>query len=269
MERKSLKVMLSFDTEEFDVPREQGVEIPLSEQIRVSSLGTNRILDILREKGVRATFYCTTVLMKENPELGRRILAEGHEMASHGCEHSNPTPEHVVCSKRILEQLFGVKIRGYRQPRMFPVSDEVLAAEGYQYNSSLNPAFIPGRYMHLDMPRIAFRRGGILQIPASVTPWFRFPLFWLSAHHLPRWVYEMLVKRTLRHDGYFNTYFHPWEFVAIRADEERMPYGVPYVIGHRCGQPMQKRLAHLIDTLLSEGAEFVTYGEFCFNYQES
>lgn len=262
MERKPLRVLLSFDTEEFDVPREQGVTIPMEEQIRVSSLGTNRILDILREKGVRATFYCTTVLLQANPDLGRRILAEGHEMASHGCDHSDPKPEHVVESKQILEQMFGTPIRGYRQPRMFPVSDETLASEGYIYNSSLNPAFIPGRYMHLNMPRTAFRRGGLVQIPASVTPWLRFPLFWLSEHHLPRCLYEALVLRTLRHDGYFNTYFHPWEFVAIRGEEEAMPYGIPYVIGHRCGRPMQERLAHLIDSLKAAGAEFVTYSEF-------
>lgn len=256
------KVMLSFDTEEFDVPFEQGVSIPFDEQIRVSVLGTNRILDILRRKQVRATFYCTTVLMQAAPELGRRILAEGHEMASHGCDHTHPLPEHVIESKHLLEQQFGIQIAGYRQPRMFAVSDRTLAAEGYRYNSSLNPAFIPGRYMHLTTPRTAFLREGVWQIPASVTPWLRFPLFWLSAHHLPRGLYEALVLRTLHHDGYFNTYFHPWEFVAIRGEEETVPYGIPYVIGHRCGRPMQQRLEHLIDVLQQDGAEFVTYSEF-------
>ena len=102
-------------------------------------------------------------------------------------------------------------------------------------------------------------KDGILQIPASVTPWFRFPLFWLSEHHLPMWLYEALVRRTLRHDGFFNTYFHPWEFVKILGVPE---YGVPYIIGHNAGEPMQKRLQHLIQTLKAEGAEFITYNEF-------
>ena len=252
-------VMLSFDTEEFDIPREQGRIIPLKEKIRVSEEGTNRILDILQSEGVHATFFCTTTLLLNAPKLGERIINEGHEMASHGCDHGDPQPEHVIESKKILEDKFGVRIHGYRQPRMFAVDNNTLKNEGYSYNSSLNPAFIPGRYMHLNVSRVPFMQDGILQIPASVTPWFRFPLFWLSEHHLPMWLYETFVRRTLRHDGFFNTYFHPWEFVKILGVPE---YGVPYIIGHNAGEPMQKRLRHLIRTLQSEGAEFITYNEF-------
>lgn len=259
MECDTKYVMLSFDTEEFDIPREQGKIIPIEEKIRVSEEGTNRILDILKAEGVRATFYCTTMLLLNAPKLGERIVNEGHEMASHGCDHGDPQPEHVIESKKILEKEFGVRIYGYRQPRMFAVDDSALKHEGYTYNSSINPAFIPGRYMHLNVSRVPFMKDGVLQIPASVTPLFRFPLFWLSAHHLPLWLYEALVKRTLRHDGFFNTYFHPWEFVKILHVPE---YGVPYIIGHKAGEPMRQRLAHLIQTLKAEKAEFVTYNEF-------
>ena len=117
--------MLSFDTEEFDIPREQGKTIPLSEKIRVSEEGTNRILDILKAEGVHATFFCTTTLLLNAPKLAERIICEGHEMASHGCDHGDPRREHVIESKKILEKEFGVKIHGYRQPRMFAVDDSV------------------------------------------------------------------------------------------------------------------------------------------------
>lgn len=252
-------VMLSFDTEEFDIPREQGKTIPFEERIRVSEEGSNSILDILRQESIHATFFCTTTLLLNAPKLADRIVNEGHEMASHGCDHANPLPEHVIESKRILESEFGVQIHGYRQPRMFDVDNNTLIQEGYSYNSSINPAFIPGRYMHLNVSRVPFVKDGILQIPASVTPWFRFPLFWLSAHHLPMWLYEALVRRTLKYDGFFNTYFHPWEFVRILHVAE---YSVPYLIGHSTGEPMQKRLQHLIQTLKAEGAVFITYNEF-------
>jgi len=264
LDKNKKYVMLSFDTEEFDIPREQGKVILFEEKIRVSELGTNRILDVLKAAGVRATFYCTTNLLLNAPKLAERIIGEGHEMASHGCDHANPQPQHVIDSKKMLEEAYGVTIHGYRQPRMFAVSDDTLREEGYTYNSSLNPAFIPGRYMHLNVSRTAFMKNGILQIPASVTPWFRFPLFWLSEHHLPMKLYEALVKRTLKHDGYFNTYFHPWEFVKILGIPE---YGVPYIIGHNAGEPMQKRLAHLILTLKATGAEFITYNEFAEKYR--
>ena len=54
-----MKILLSFDTEEFDLPREQGAEIAFEESMRVSVAGTERILDILERNGVRATFFCT------------------------------------------------------------------------------------------------------------------------------------------------------------------------------------------------------------------
>lgn len=55
----SYMVLLSFDTEEFDVPREHGVDFSLDDGMKVSVFGTNRILDCLEENGVKATFFCT------------------------------------------------------------------------------------------------------------------------------------------------------------------------------------------------------------------
>ena len=256
-------VMLSFDAEEFDIPRERGRIIPLKEKIRVSKEGANIILDILQEEGVPATFFCTTTLLFHAPRLAERIIREGHEIASHGCDHANPQPEDMAGSKRLLEMTYGVKIHGYRQPRMRDVDNRILRREGYAYNSSLNPTFIPGRYLHLNTSRLPFMNDGILQIPVSVTPLFRIPLFWLSAHHFPKWMYETLVKHTMQHDGFFNTYFHPWEFVEIQNKSE---YGIPYLIGHNSGDEMQKRLKHLILTLKKENAEFVTYDLFSKQY---
>ena len=251
--------MLSFDLEEFDIPREQGKIIPLKEKIRVSKEGAYWLLDILNSEKIPATFFCTTTLLAHSPELAKRIIQEGHEMASHGCDHANPLPEHVKESKKILEKNYSVAVHGYRQPRMFEVDNSELEREGYLYNSSINPTFIPGRYMHLNVSRLPFIKGNILQIPISVTPWLRFPLFWLSAHHLPMWLYERFAKRTLQHDGFFNTYFHPWEFVEIQHKAE---YGVPYIIGHHSGKEMQRRLLHLIKTLKAQNAEFITYYSF-------
>lgn len=55
------KVFLSFDFEEFDLPKEHGVDIPLEEQIRVSAEGAERLLNILQEEQVQATFFVTGV----------------------------------------------------------------------------------------------------------------------------------------------------------------------------------------------------------------
>jgi len=71
-------ILLSFDTEEFDVPREHGVDFSLEQGMAVSKVGTNRILDVLKANGVRATFFCTGNFAENAPEVMRRIMDEGH-----------------------------------------------------------------------------------------------------------------------------------------------------------------------------------------------
>lgn len=253
-------ILLSFDTEEFDVPREHGVHYDtLREGMEVSVQGTNRILDVLKENGVRATFFCTGNFAEHAPEVMQRILREGHEVACHGVDHWEPKATDVKESKEIIERVTGIAAHGYRQPRMFPVSDEAIAAAGYTYNSSLNPAFIPGRYMHLTAPRTWFMKDGVMQIPASVTPWLRFPLFWLSLHNLPERVYHWMVRRTLQHDGYFVTYFHPWEFYELREHPELR---IPFIIRNHSGQQMCQRLDRLIKMLKAKGETFASFQDF-------
>ena len=250
------KVCLSFDFEECDLPRESGVEFPIEEGMKVSSEGAHAVLDVLEKHGVRATFFCTLNFAERAPDVMKRIIAGGHEVAAHGVDHFHQVPEDPFLCKEGLERLYGVKAVGYRQPRMFPVDDAALAKAGYRYNSSLNPAFVPGRYMHLTTPRTPFVKGSLVQVPASVTPWIRFPLFWLALHLLTERLYHFLVKRTLKHDGYFVTYFHPWEFSSLsdRAAELK----VPRLIRMNLGRPMVGRLDRLIDELKRFGAEFGT-----------
>lgn len=253
-------ILLSFDTEEFDVPREHGVEWDtLKEGMEVSIVGTNRILDVLKKCGAKATFFCTGNFAKHAPEVMQRIMDEGHEVACHGVDHWQPKPSDVFESMAIIEEVTGRKAQGYRQPRMFPVSDEDIEKAGYKYNSSLNPAFIPGRYMHLTEPRTWFMRRGVMEIPASVTPLIRFPLFWLSLHNLPEWLYHWMVHRVLQKDGYFVTYFHPWEFYELKEHPEMK---MPFIIRNHSGMQMAERLERLIKMLQKRGEEFVTFDEF-------
>ena len=253
-------VSLSFDFEECDLPREHGVDFPVEEGMKLSAEGANAVLDVLAKHKIRATFFCTLNFAECAPEVMRRIVAGGHEVAAHGVDHFHQVPEDPFRCKEGLERLLpGVRVVGYRQPRMFPVDDAALAQAGYRYNSSLNPAFVPGRYMHLSTPRTRFEQNGLLQVPASVTPWIRFPLFWLSLHVLPEWLYAALVKRTLRHDGFFMTYFHPWEFSSL--SERAAELKVPRVIRLNLGRPMVGRLDRLIATLERTGAEFKTIAE--------
>ena len=258
-------ILLSFDIEEFDVPREHGVEYSLEEGMKVSVEGTNRILDVLAKHDVRATFFTTGNFAENAPEVMERIMSEGHEVACHGVDHFSPKESDFRISKEIVERVCGVEVTGYRQPRMFPVVEAEIKKAGYRYNSSLNPAFIPGRYMNLKTPRTWFMQDGVMQIPSSVTPIVRFPLFWLSLHNLPEGLYHMLVRRVLKKDGYFVTYFHPWEFYELKEHPE---FKIPFIIKRNSGMDMVNRLDNLVGMLKSRGHEFITYDEFVDMHQK-
>ena len=249
-------ILLSFDTEEFDVPKEHGVDFTLEEGMKVSIFGANIILDILKENNVKGTFFCTANFAENAPAVMRRILDEGHEVACHGCDHWRPQASDFKESKRRVEAVTGIKCNGYRQPRMFPVNDNDIREAGYLYNSSLNPTFIPGRYIHLLTPRTFFMKNGVLQIPTSVTPIFRIPLFWLALHNFPEWLYRFFVRRVISHDGYFTTYFHPWEFYDLKSHPE---FKIPFIIKNHCGKELQKRIDSFIKCMKKEGQIFETY----------
>lgn len=252
-------ILLSFDIEEFDVPKEHKINIPFEEQIRVSTEGTLKILNCLKRNQVLATFFCTANFAIHAPDIIKRIQAEGHEIASHGFYHWTFKIEDLKSSKDKLEEIIGSKIHGYRQARMMPVSGTEIHMAGYKYNSSLNPTFIPGRYMKISAPRTSFMEDKVLQIPTSVTPFLRFPLFWLSCHNLPERIYRWLCKLTHQHDGYFVTYFHPWEFYPLNQHPE---WNLPYIIRNHSGEDMEKRLDAFIRYFKKKDIKFMRFIDY-------
>ena len=131
-------ILLSFDTEEFDGPREHGVEYSLEEGIKVSVEGTNRILDVLKTNNVRSTFFCTANFAENAPETMQRIIREGHEIACHGVDHFEPKETDFVKSKEIIENLAGLTVTGYRQPRMFPTIESEIKKAGKSLKSKIH-----------------------------------------------------------------------------------------------------------------------------------
>lgn len=250
------KILLSFDIEEFDLPREHGQMISLTEGVKVSSEGVEKILELLARMKVKATFFCTGNFAEARPDLILRMVEDGHEVACHGVDHFNPKSSDACESKKIVEKVAGVKVSGYRQPRMFPISYKELSRCGYKYDSSVNPAFIPGRYNHLDTPRVPFMREDILEIPTSVAGFMRVPLFWLALHLFPVGLYARMAKMSIRKTGYLATYFHPWEF----ASALRHYKVVPGYIKKNSGEKLVARLERVIREL--RGYEFVTYDEY-------
>lgn len=247
---------MSFDIEEFDMPLEYGRQISFADQIAISIQGTQCILDILKQHNIKATFFSTATFASYAPEIITRIIDEGHELASHGYYHSSFDVAHLEQSRKKLESLSGQPVYGFRMPRMQPVDNTALEEAGYRYNSSVNPTWLPGRYNNLHLPRTYYKEGNIWQIPASVSPLLRFPLFWISFHNLPIWAYYRLAKRTVRKDGYLNIYFHPWEFTDLDNS------GLPGYVKRNAGMAMVNRMHMLLEWLKGDNFRFVKFSEF-------
>ena len=252
-------VLLSFDIEEFDMPFEYGKTISFEEQITISIQGTTAILDLLQKHNAKATFFSTVTFAINAPDIIKRIIDDGHEMASHSYYHSDFKIEHLRESREKLGQITNTKVVGYRMPRMYPVDEKEIFKAGYLYNSSINPTYLPGRYNHFDKPRTYFKQEGVWQIPASVSPIIRFPLFWLSFHNLPLWLYQFLVKWTIKKDNYLNIYFHPWEFTNLKQAEK---FGFPGYVSKNSGIEMIERFDKMLFWMNKKNYKFGTFKDF-------
>ncbi|WP_423899887.1 polysaccharide deacetylase family protein [Capnocytophaga leadbetteri] len=253
-------IYLSFDIEEFDMPKEYGYDIAFERQIAISRKGLTAILDLLKKYQMRATFFSTVVFAEQVPDLINRLIEEEHELASHTYYHSDFENEHLKRSKEALEQQFGVTVEGLRMPRMLEVSAEEVKKAGYRYNSSVNPTFLPGRYNKLHVPKRFFNENGLWQIPTAVS-WFRFPLFWLSFHNLPLWLYRFLLKRSVKSIGYAALYFHPWEFTDLHQKE----FNFPAYVMRNSGEKMIARFDSLLTFIKQQGWKTGLYKEMITN----
>ncbi|TDX83059.1 polysaccharide deacetylase family protein [Epilithonimonas xixisoli] len=251
-------ILLSFDIEEFDMPLEYQGEISLEEQLAVSRKGLQNILKILNQNSIKATFFSTVVFAENNRDLVQHLLLEGHELASHTWFHSDFNEEHLATSKQELEKLFDTKVDGLRMPRMSPVSEDAVSDAGYFYNSSINPTYLPGRYNNFGVSRKPFWQKKVLQFPASVSTIFRIPLFWLSFHNFPLWIYKILSKLSLSSTGFLNIYFHPWEF----ADISDPKYKLPNFTFKNTNEAMVNRFDDFIKWAKKNNYQFSTTREF-------
>lgn len=251
---KNRYVLLSFDVEEFDMPLEFGNSLTLTEQVQAGKQGLDAILPLLNDGTLATTLFTTAFFAEQFPDE-IRALARQHEIASHTYYHSWFSREHLLASKQKLELISGQTVSGFRMPRMKAIDIQWVAGAGYEYDSSLHPTWIPGKYNHLRAPRTITQTAGITRVPASVSPFLRIPLFWLSFKNFPYHFYLSVLKKTLRQDGYCCLYFHPWEFIHLSK------FRLPRYTHRIDGEALTARLAQLIHDLQPE-ADFITMRDY-------
>lgn len=188
----------------------------------------DRVLTLFAECEVKATFFTLGWVAERFPDMVRRIVQQGHELASHGYSHvrvHDQNPQEFAAdvgrSKALLEDIGGVPIRGYRAASYSIGRDnlwalDVLAETGHAYSSSIYPIH-HDLYGMAEAPRFPFRNesSGILEIPISTVRVLRrnFPcggggFFRFYPYRLSRWAIRH-VNDVERRPTVF--YFHPWE----------------------------------------------------------
>lgn len=188
---------------------------------------TDAVLALFAESGVRATFFTLGWVADRHPALIRRILAAGHEIASHGWDHRRLFTMDAAQfradldrARAAIEGAGGVAVTGYRAPSFSldartPWAHPVLAEAGYRYSSSVAPL----RHDHYgwpEAPRFAFRPlagAALIELPVTVTGiagrrvatgggFFRL---------LPAALTDHAVRQVNAAGEPAMFYFHPWE----------------------------------------------------------
>ena len=211
-----------------------------------------------KKEKIKATFFVLGWIAKRLPHLVREIQTRGHEVASHGYYHKLPREEpaeylkrDLTDSKKLLEDIIGEPVHGYRAPS-FSISNDILntiADAGYLYDSSYNSFAMHGRYGHVKLSQNG-KKGIALPvsaIPASHSPslqamaggrnpdssqavsrkskiFYELPIsnLKLGSSILP-WgggayfrlipfpLFKMGVRSILKKEGAYLFYMHPWE----------------------------------------------------------
>ena len=233
---------LSFDVEEyFQVSAFAGVVNRADWEDYPSRVqfNTTRVLDLLDEHRVRATFFVLGWVAERHPDLVRDIAARGHEIACHGYSHQlvyNQSPgefyEETKRSKQILEDLVGSPVRGYRAASYSVTKKSLWALDtlmdlGFDYDSSIFP-ITHDRYGIADAPRAPHvatvgGRAGLVEFPMSTAKMLGMNVPICGGGYfrlLPYAVTRAGLRKINRDDRRsFVFYLHPWE---VDPDQPRI-----------------------------------------------
>lgn len=196
--------------------------------LRVSD-ATRRVLDLFERHEAKATFFTLGWIAERAPALVREIVARGHELGSHGYDHTKVFDQDpsafrtdVVKTKKILEDAGGVEVNGFRAAGFSidartPWAHEILGETGHAYSSSSHP-IAHDHYGDARGARSPHVRGGIVEAPVATAEvfgrriscagggWFR-----ASPYNLSK---SLIGSASASIDGPVIFYFHPWEIDA-------------------------------------------------------
>lgn len=201
---------------------------------------TRRILRLLADQGVRATFFVLGWVADRQPELVREIAAAGHEIGTHGYWHEliyrQTADEFAADLHRSMQAIDraarGVRLAGYRAPafsitRQSLWALDILRQHGLQYDSSIFPLAAHDRYGIGDADRFANQvRDGLWEFPVSTVRLGKqnWPVAGGGYFRLfPLWITRQAVRRINAEGRPAVVYLHPWEFDPDQPRVARAP----------------------------------------------
>jgi polysaccharide deacetylase family protein (PEP-CTERM system associated) len=189
---------------------------------------TDKILLMFDAAGVKGTFFTLGWIAERYPALIRKIVDQGHEIASHGWDHSRvfkmTTEEFsrdISRARKTLEDISGNMVTGYRAPsfsidKRTPWAHEELARAGYAYSSSVAPVK-HDHYGWPEAPRFGFRPVAgcdFIELPVTTARFAGRTLaaggggfFRLLPYSFSKWA----VRQVNSEARPAIIYFHPWE----------------------------------------------------------
>ena len=237
------------------------------------------ILRLFRDRNIKATFFILGYIADKFPRLVERIMKDGHEIASHGYYHRpifEKTKEEfrddVARSKKAIEAISNVRVKGYRAPIFSVRKDtlwalDILSDLGFEYDSSIFPT---KNFMYgiPDAPLRPYRvkGGNIIEFPLSVIRILNtnFPIsggFYLRV--LPYIFTKMGLFLYERKGWPAVIYMHPWE---LDVDKPKIDLALPLkwkIIYEYNIDKMQRKFKSLIKDF-----EFTTMNEVLAFYRD-
>lgn len=203
---------------------------------------TDRILELFDRLNFKSTFFFTGYIANLYPKLVKRIIKEGHEIACHNYHHLDYEYEDVAIfkkdlseSKKLLQDLSGQEILGYRSPNSSVPSClvEALEENGFKYDSSVTPTRkIFGKFgdftkapsvpYHPSSKDIAVEGNSpIWEIPWATFPYLKFPAGSGIMHRIGGNLYNNIATNSSLKKGATSYYFHPYELAELKCDFEK------------------------------------------------
>ena len=234
-----------------------------------------RVLQLLKRKNIRATFFVNGKSIAHSPTIINKIHDLGHEIGCHGYSHKyiwqyKTQQEFEEDLEKCLELIYrqtGVKPSGYRSPGCTLTFNRhmvlnALEKFGFSYDSSLTTFGFSKQHKHTTGPAHPFKwENDIVEFPLSSTPFgpVRIPAF--GSYFLrifPAFLTHLAISKLNHHQHHAFLYFHGFELFRRKYPKDIMNIHFPFVRVYnlRSGARFEAKLACIL-----QKHAFVPYGE--------